>query len=136
MGSCGRIARLYAHISPVPQWAEQYLAPPALVTAALRLALTAPLVVVLYGIKPMSGFLASGLGIANPGTFLSGPAAGVAGAVGPALLLITSLLFILAVRKGIARRLLWQEAEAERAWARARSARYGTARGATGASAA
>ncbi|KAG2441731.1 hypothetical protein HXX76_003346 [Chlamydomonas incerta] len=98
MASCSRIARLYAHISPVPQWAEQYLAPPAIVTAVLRLALAVPLVVVLYGLKPMTAYLASGLGVANPGTFLSGPTAGAAGAVGPALLLATSLLFILAIR--------------------------------------
>ncbi|KAG2451823.1 hypothetical protein HYH02_003599 [Chlamydomonas schloesseri] len=98
MGSCVRIARLYSHISPVPQWAEQYLAPPAVVTAVLRLALAVPLVVVLYGVKPMAGFLAGGLGVADPGTFLSGPAAGAAGAVGPVLLLVASLLFILLIR--------------------------------------
>jgi hypothetical protein len=99
MGSCARIARLYSHISPVPQWAEQYLAPPAIVTAVLRLALAVPLVVVLYGIKPMAGFVAGGLGVTNPGTFLSDPAAGAVGAVGPILLLVTSLLLVLMVSR-------------------------------------
>eukprot|EP00198_Chlamydomonas_reinhardtii_P008489 XP_001697826.1 predicted protein [Chlamydomonas reinhardtii] len=103
MGSCGRIARLYAHISPVPQWAEQYLAPPALVTAALRLALTAPLVVVLYGIKPMSGFLASGLGIANPGTFLDTTLTGTSAASPPSAAASAS---VKEVRDMVARRRL------------------------------
>ncbi|GLI71436.1 hypothetical protein VaNZ11_016650 [Volvox africanus] len=88
LGPASRVAKLYHYTSPVPSWAAKYLTPHPLATAIIRLSLVLPLLVVLYGIIPMSDFWPV-------------PSA-VAGALGPALVAATAVVQLLAVRPLVA----------------------------------
>ncbi|GLC44919.1 hypothetical protein PLESTM_001662500 [Pleodorina starrii] len=86
LGPASRVAKLYAYTSPVPVWAAKYLTPHPLATAAVRASLVLPLLVVLYGIVPMSDFWPL-------------PAGGAAAAaLGPALVAAAALAQLFAVR--------------------------------------
>ncbi|GIL64020.1 hypothetical protein Vafri_18008 [Volvox africanus] len=88
LGPASRVAKLYHYTSPVPSWAAKYLTPHPLTTAIVRLSLVLPLLVVLYGIVPMSDF------------WPVPPAA--AGALGPALVAAAAVVQLLAVRPLVA----------------------------------
>ncbi|EFJ45671.1 hypothetical protein VOLCADRAFT_94071 [Volvox carteri f. nagariensis] len=83
MGPAARIAKLYSYTSPVPFWAAKYLTPHPAAKAAVHLSLVLPLLVVLYGIVPMSDFLA-------PLT--------AAAALGPALVVAAAAAQLFAIR--------------------------------------
>ncbi|GIM14882.1 hypothetical protein Vretimale_17754 [Volvox reticuliferus] len=88
LGPASRVAKLYHYTSPVPSWAAKYLTPHPLAAAVVRLSLVLPLLVVLYGIVPMSDF------------WPVPPA--VAAALGPALVAAAAVAQLLAVRPLVA----------------------------------